>query len=51
MPGGLGLLKWDCNSPLPITAHRAKGYDMCLVAVLEKPEHVQVYADHPAHHE
>jgi len=44
-----GLLKFDCAPPLAMTAQRAKGYDLGLVAVLEKPEDVPVYADHPAH--
>ncbi|KAI1244045.1 hypothetical protein MGN70_013913 [Eutypa lata] len=44
-----GLLKVDFNRPLPATAHRSKGYDMGLVAILEKPEDVEVYAKHPAH--
>jgi len=44
-----GLLKFDCAPPLPLTAQRAKGYDLGLVAVLEKPEDVSVYAEHPAH--
>ncbi|KAI1077021.1 hypothetical protein F5B20DRAFT_583759 [Whalleya microplaca] len=44
-----GLLKIDINRPLPATAHRSKGYDIGLVAVLEKPGDVAVYAAHPAH--
>ncbi|TVY83552.1 hypothetical protein LSUE1_G001830, partial [Lachnellula suecica] len=44
-----GLLKLDFGSPLAITAHRSKGFDQGLVAVLEKAEDVQVYGDHPAH--
>lgn len=44
-----GLLKWDANPPLPVTAHRAQGYDMGLIAVLEKPEDVVTYGKHPAH--
>jgi hypothetical protein len=44
-----GLLKFDCGPPLAITAHRAKEYDIGLVAVLEKPEDVTVYGNHPAH--
>ncbi len=34
---------------LPLTAHRAQGYDMGLIAVPEKPEHVVTYGKHPAH--
>ncbi|TRX98031.1 hypothetical protein FHL15_001241 [Xylaria flabelliformis] len=44
-----GLIKWDANRALPTTAHRAKGYDMGLVAVLEKSDDVLTYAQHPAH--
>ncbi|RFU25344.1 hypothetical protein B7463_g10994, partial [Scytalidium lignicola] len=44
-----GLLKFDCGSPLLVTAHRAKGYDLGLVAVLKKPEDITVYGDHLAH--
>ncbi|RFU73438.1 stress responsive a b barrel domain [Trichoderma arundinaceum] len=44
-----GLLKWDANPPLPVTAYRAQGYDMGLIAVLEKPEDVVNYGKHPAH--
>lgn len=32
-----------------MTAHRAKGFDMGLLAILEKKEDIAVYADHPAH--
>lgn len=32
-----------------MTASRAKGYDMGLVAILDKPEDVPGYAAHPAH--
>ncbi|KAI2634814.1 hypothetical protein GGS26DRAFT_551406 [Hypomontagnella submonticulosa] len=44
-----GLLKVDVNSPLLATKHRAQGYDMGLVAILEKAEDLTVYATHPAH--
>ena len=44
-----GLIKLDANSPLAVTATRAKGYDMGLVAILEKPEQVVEYGAHPAH--
>jgi hypothetical protein len=46
-----GLLEFYANSPLAMTASRAKGYDMGVVAILEKPEHVQTYGTHPAHQE
>ncbi|KXS96567.1 hypothetical protein AC578_1957 [Pseudocercospora eumusae] len=44
-----GLLKFDFGPPLASTAHRAQGFNLGLIAVLEKPEDVQVYAEHPAH--
>ncbi|GJP90870.1 hypothetical protein AnigIFM56816_011771 [Aspergillus niger] len=44
-----GLLEFHANPPLAMTASRAKGYDMGLVAILEKPSDLQVYATHPAH--
>lgn len=34
-----------------MTAHRAKGYDMGLLATLEKVEDVTSYGLHPAHQE
>ena len=47
--GGPGLRYVDIGSPLPETAFRSKGFNISLVAVLEKPEDAPVYADHPAH--
>ncbi|RAL12204.1 uncharacterized protein BO97DRAFT_443229 [Aspergillus homomorphus CBS 101889] len=44
-----GLRELHAGSPLAATAARAKGFDMGLVAILEKAEDVQVYAAHPAH--
>ncbi|KAL2430567.1 hypothetical protein ABEF95_011148 [Exophiala dermatitidis] len=44
-----GLIKLEANSPLASTAHRSQGYNMGLVAILEKAEDVKVYAEHPAH--
>ncbi|RAO73173.1 uncharacterized protein BHQ10_009185 [Talaromyces amestolkiae] len=44
-----GLLSVEANGPLPISVPRAKGFDMGIVAVLEKPEHIASYAIHPAH--
>lgn len=32
-----------------MTAHRAQGFDMGLLAILEKKEDLPVYAEHPAH--
>ncbi|RAK96835.1 uncharacterized protein BO80DRAFT_496790 [Aspergillus ibericus CBS 121593] len=44
-----GLRELHINAPLAMTASRAKGFDMGLVAILEKPEDLQVYANHPDH--
>ena len=44
-----GLTRLDVAPPLPSTASRGKGYDLGLVAMLEKPEDVKVYAEHPEH--
>ncbi|OTB17019.1 hypothetical protein K445DRAFT_316530 [Daldinia sp. EC12] len=44
-----GLLKLDMNSPLPNTAYRSQGYNMGIVAVLEKAEDLPGYTTHPAH--
>lgn len=45
----IGLVSLEANAPLPISVPRAKGFDMGIVAVLEKPEDVANYATHPAH--
>ncbi len=44
-----GLIKIDVGPPLESTASRAKGFDFGLIAFLEKPEDVKVYAEHPLH--
>ncbi|KAI8957734.1 hypothetical protein F5Y11DRAFT_352217 [Daldinia sp. FL1419] len=44
-----GLLRIDVNSPLPDTAYRSKGYNMGVVAVLEKAEDIKGYITHLAH--
>ena len=44
-----GLKQIHFGAPLPITASRSKGYDMGLVAILEKPDDIPVYAAHDAH--
>ena len=44
-----GLQRIDLNVPDPTSAARAKGYNMGLVAILDKPETITVYAQHPAH--
>lgn len=32
-----------------MTAHRAKGYNMGLISILEKADDLKVYANHPVH--
>ncbi|KAL4809383.1 hypothetical protein BDV18DRAFT_131953 [Aspergillus unguis] len=44
-----GLVSLKAGQPLPISVPRAKGFDMGLVAVLEKGEDLVGYAGHPAH--
>jgi hypothetical protein len=44
-----GLIKVDFGKPLPLTASRAKGYDLAVVAVLDSPDTLSVYATHEAH--
>jgi hypothetical protein len=44
-----GLVSLEAGQPLSICIPRAKGFDMGLVAVLEKAEDVATYAVHPAH--
>ena len=44
-----GLIRLDLNPPHAISASRAQGFDMGLVAILDKPETISVYAQHPAH--
>ncbi|KAF9893006.1 hypothetical protein FE257_012417 [Aspergillus nanangensis] len=44
-----GLKHVDVGAPLPATAEKAKGFNVSLVAVLEKPEDALIYAEHPEH--
>jgi hypothetical protein len=44
-----GLKSFHLGPPLATTAHRAQGYDMGLITVLETEEQVLAYAKHPAH--
>lgn len=44
-----GLKSFHLGPPLASTAHRAQGYDMGLVTVLETEAQVLAYASHPAH--
>ena len=44
-----GLTKLEVNTPLASTANRGQGFNMGLVAILEKADDVKVYAEHPAH--
>ena len=44
-----GLSKLEVNTPLASTASRGQGFNMGIVATLDKAETVKVYAEHPAH--
>ncbi|PTB63270.1 hypothetical protein BBK36DRAFT_1171514 [Trichoderma citrinoviride] len=44
-----GLLKISFGKPLPITAQRAQGFNVGLVAILDKVDTVPIYAQHAAH--
>ena len=44
-----GLLDLQAGPGLAVSAHRAKGYDMGLVATLEKVDDIGPYGTHPAH--
>ncbi|KAM0805838.1 stress responsive A/B barrel domain protein [Usnea florida] len=46
-----GLLDLQAGPGLPVSAPRAKGYDVGLVATLEKVDDVGPYGAHPAHSE
>ena len=45
----IGLTKLEVGPPLESTAHRAKGFNISVMAIMEKPEDIKVYADHPVH--
>lgn len=44
-----GLIRADIGPPQPSTAHRTKEYNMSLVAILDAPETIKVYSEHPEH--
>lgn len=46
-----GLLDLQAGPGLAVSAPRAKGYDMGLVATLEKVDDIAPYGTHPAHSE
>lgn len=46
-----GLRDFQVGPALAVTAHRAKGYDMGVVAILENVEDMPGYGLHPAHRE
>ena len=46
-----GLRDFQAGRALATTAHRAKGYDIGVVALLENAETVTAYGLHPAHRE
>ena len=45
----VGLTQMEVAAPLESTAHRGQGFNLGLVATLEKAEDVKVYAEHPVH--
>ena len=45
----LGLKSFQMGAVLASTAHRAQGFDMGLMTVMETEEDVLAYAPHPAH--
>lgn len=45
----IGLLKISFGEPLPITASRAQGFNIGLVAILDKVDTIPIYAAHAAH--
>ncbi|KAI5480570.1 hypothetical protein MNV49_000266 [Pseudohyphozyma bogoriensis] len=46
-----GLVSMRAGKNLPGTVPRAKGYDIAIVAVLEKQSDLPIYAKHPKHQE
>ncbi|KIY00064.1 uncharacterized protein Z520_03749 [Fonsecaea multimorphosa CBS 102226] len=44
-----GLIRADIDPPHSSTAHRSQGYNMGLVAVLDGPETIKCYCEHPEH--
>jgi hypothetical protein len=44
-----GLSKLDVGPPEPSTAARGQGFNMGLVAILDRRETIKVYAEHDAH--
>jgi hypothetical protein len=44
-----GLLKISFGEPLPITAARAQGFNIGIVAILDKADTIPIYAAHAAH--
>ena len=46
-----GLRDFQVGPALALTAHRAKGYEMAVVAILEDTQAMAAYEPHPAHRE
>ncbi|KAF2480808.1 hypothetical protein BDY17DRAFT_302428 [Neohortaea acidophila] len=44
-----GLREMAVAPPLESTAHRGQGFNLGLVATLEKASDVKIYAEHPVH--
>lgn len=47
----IGLADFQAGPGLAVTAHRAKGFDMGIVVILDKANDVTSYGLHPAHQE
>ncbi|KAJ2973703.1 hypothetical protein NQ176_g6457 [Zarea fungicola] len=44
-----GLLKITLGQPLPISASRAQGFDIGIIAIVDRAETIPIYAAHDAH--
>ncbi|KAI1360191.1 hypothetical protein F5Y08DRAFT_317900 [Xylaria arbuscula] len=44
-----GLQSFHMGPPVPSTAHRAQGFNMAIMTILDKEENLLAYAGHPAH--
>ena len=44
-----GLKSFHLGPPLASTAHRAQGFDLGLITVLDTEEQLLAYATHPSH--
>ena len=44
-----GLQSFHMGPPVPSTAHRAQGFNMAIMTILDTEENLLAYAGHPAH--